>query len=841
MSENLFASESTEITDREIKHFSIVRKAAAEGIVLLENSGVLPFDSSVKSIALFGTGARRTVKGGTGSGDVNVRDFVNVEKGLLNAGYAITTGEYLDEYDSVIGKAKTDYAMMLREAGKDGIKNALFTMFAKPFKEPAIAPLTEEIIDKSKADAAVYVLSRNSGEGADRKPEKGDYYLTEREISDIKLLSEKYDRFVLLLNVGGVVDLSDIIRIKTGAVLLIGQGGSAFGDAVADILSGIETPSGKLSATWAASYSDYPFADEFADSRYISDTFYREGIFVGYRWFDKTEIKPLFQFGFGLSYTDFEIGETETDVCGETVKIKTTVKNTGSFKGKEVVQIYVSQPDGRLIKSRKMLTAFRKTGCLNPKESEEISLDFSIRTLASYDEKAEVFIIEKGKYIIFAGTDSKNIKPVSAIVFTEDAVTEKCRSITETDVEEYIDFPRKAGDSFENIPEIHIDCDSIKTIIHRYDSEGFTDKKSNNSCTFDDVINNKITAKEFVCDLTDDELVSLCVGASRVGLSDLSFIGNASKNIPGAAGDTCDELFKRRELPPLSTADGPAGVRVNPKVYEKDGMYIDNPADDPVKSLLLPAEMQKVDLNGATVKYQYCTAIPVATMLAQTWNTEIIKECGRLVGEELKLLGLDLWLAPALNIQRNPLCGRNFEYYSEDPILSGECAAAMVSGMQSVSGKGTVVKHFACNNKENNRNYNNSVLSERTLREIYLKGFEICIKKSAPFSVMSSYNLINGIHAANHKGLLTDILRNEWNFNGFVMTDWYATQGNAPVPDGYEATSPALCVKAGNDVIMPGNLNDIERTKSALESCEISVSDLRKCAERIVRTTLKAR
>lgn len=837
---NKLATENLEITKREKAHNEIVRNAAVEGMVLLKNNGVLPFDKSIKTVALYGIGARRTVKGGTGSGDVNVRSYVDVEEGLENAGYEVVTKPYLDEYDRIINEAKIEYEKMLQEKGKEGVKTALFTMFANPFKEPAISEITAEDSQKYTADAAIYVLSRNSGEGADRKAEKGDYYLTDGEIRDITRLSNSYKKFVLLLNVGGVIDLGEIVNnSKIGSILLISQGGSSLGDAVADVISGKGVPSGKLSATWAKSYLDYPFAEDFSDEKYFSDTYYKEGIFVGYRYFEKKQIKPLFPFGFGLSYTDFEISDTKITANEEHISVSTKVKNIGkTYGGKEVIQLYVSQPQEGLVTPVKSLVAFAKTKTLLPGEEQSVTITFDMKSLAVFDEETASYIIKRGRYIVYIGTDSENSKKVHNLIVSDDIITEKCKRITYSSIEETCDFHDNAEMRFDELPTIALDLKNIKTLSHIYDDKTESIKSTNLGYTLDDVKVKKISINDFVCDLNVNELISLCVGASRIGLSDLSFIGNASKSIPGAAGDTCDELLEKRKIRPLSTVDGPAGIRINSKVYEKDGLYVDNPADDPIKSLLLPKEMQKADLNGTTVKYQFCTAMPIATMLCQTWNTEIIENCGKLVSKEMGELGLDLWLAPALNIQRNPLCGRNFEYYSEDPILSGKCAAAMVNGFQK-SGKGAVIKHFACNNKENNRNYNNSVLSERALREIYLKGFEICVKESQPFAVMSSYNLINGTHSANHRGILTDVLRTEWGFNGVVMTDWYATTGKTADEKSYGASGAADCIRAGNDIIMPGGKNEIESITKEAESGELSVASLRLCAERIIKAILK--
>lgn len=367
-------------------------RIAEEGIVLLENKGVLPFDSGVSTIALYGSGARHTIKGGTGSGDVNVRDYVTVEQGLLNSGYSVVTGEVLTEYDGILQNARLIYDASVRERAKAGAFAGLIAMMSNPFIPPVFPGLTEEVLCRHPADAAVYVLSRNSGEGADRRAVPGDYYLSEQEISDITLLASQYQKFVLLLNVGGVVELSPVKDLP-GAIVLMGQGGSGCGDAAAAVLSGRETPSGRLTATWAVQYADYPFAAEFGDKY---DSYYKEGAFVGYRWFDSLGKDVLYPFGYGLSYTAFTLSIQGTELSGHRVSVRVAVKNTGVRPGKEVVQLYAAPKSPGLEKPYQSLVAFKKTKLLQPGEEQTLTLNFDAELFAVYHEQRAVWQIDRG-------------------------------------------------------------------------------------------------------------------------------------------------------------------------------------------------------------------------------------------------------------------------------------------------------------------------------------------------------------------------------------------------------------------------------------------------------------
>ena len=795
-------------TAREKANRAISTCIAGEGIVLLENKGVLPFDSSVSSIALYGSGARHTVKGGTGSGDVNVRDFVTVEQGLRRSGYSVVTGDVLAEYDQILQDAQLAYDASVRERAKAGAFAGLIAMMSNPFAAPPFPGLTEEKLIPYQADAAIYVLSRNSGEGADRRAVPGDYDLSGQEISDIALLAGHYARFVLLLNAGGVVDVTPVKDLP-GAIVHMGQGGIGCGDAAAAVLSGKETPSGKLAATWAARYEDYPCAGEFGDP---FDSYYREGVFVGYRWFDSLQKAVLYPFGYGLSYTTFALNIQGAKLCGNRVSVRVLVKNTGACSGKEVVQLYAAPKGSRLGKPYQSLVAFEKTKLLTPGAEQELVLSFDAETLACYDETKAAWLIEQGEYCLLCGTDSRATTPCAVVSSPENIILQQCENKLRSEQVEkigntrYFTFP-------EQLPVLRLDPEVFCPVKH------------------DDT---ERSAVDFGT-LTDQELAVLCIGAARINMSAVTVVGTFSEGLPGASGETTSVLTENG-VPSVTMVDGPAGIRVNPVLHEKNGGYLSDPREDPIFSKLITADAAPVDLSGSVTKYQYCTALPVASMLAQSWNPELLYQAGELIAEEMELLGVDIWLAPAMNIQRNPLCGRNFEYFSEDPLLTGVCAAALTNGVQSRPGKCVSIKHFAANNQETNRNFHNVHASERTLREIYLRGYELCLKKSRPATVMTALNLINGVHAACDRELLTDILRREWGFDGIVMTDW----GTTGVPGSnrgqkYDCCYASDCIRAGNDLIMPGSKRDLDYLLADLETGKLDSEDVRRCGGRILR------
>jgi beta-glucosidase-like glycosyl hydrolase len=867
------------ISKRETTHLNAVRNIAAQGMVLLQNRDCLPLLGKPGRVILFGSGARQTVKGGTGSGDVNVRFQVSVEQGLENAGFEVITKSWLDDYDRLVASAQKEHFLKIKEIAKDEQPlKTLFYILENPFRKPIARIPPNEDMKSYRADIAIYVLGRISGEGADRLVRGGDYLIDEQEIHDITLLATTYEKCIVLLNVGGVIDVKPLRKIPgIGAILMMGQAGSAGGDAVVDVLLGKVTPSGKLTATWAENYTDYPFSDEFSymDGN-LDDSFYKEGIYVGYRYFDTFNITPSFPFGYGKSYTDFLIEILETTVKGENVILTSKVTNIGKlYSGKEVVQVYSSSPQGKLEKPYQELVAFKKTRELAPGESETLEIQFLIRSMASYCEEQAAYILESGEYFLRVGNSSRNTHIVAALTFSKEVVTEQCKNLFGK--AEFQELSRKGYNSYtyqgeleemENALRIPIDTSKLETKRNRYQEKKKTLKQTEklNRITMQDVLSEKASLESLIKQLDVTELAELCVGSARLSFEE--YLINESKpdsdknkislysftkavnTVPGAAGESTSALISDRDIQNLVMADGPAGLRLAPTYYEKNGKNMILPPQiiTQVFSIAAPDETNLID---AITHHQYCTAIPIATLLAQTWDEKIIQEVGDLIGIEMDEMGVSLWLAPGMNIQRNPLCGRNFEYFSEDPLVIGLCAAAMTKGVQKHPGSGTTIKHLVANNQESNRLHNNSHVKERALREIYLKGFEICIKKSDPKSIMSSYNLLNGVHTANSYDLLTAAVRDEWGFQGMIMTDWGVT-GNKEVSlilgieYEYGFADPAGCIQAGNDLIMPGSQEDVDRiietlnNPSSNQEYSITIGDLQWCALNILRVISKS-
>ncbi len=800
----IFAASSPEITQRELDHMALSRSLAGECVVLLENDGTLPLTGPCR-LALYGSGARQTIRGGSGSGDVNTRSDVNMEQGLENAGFQISTKTWLNRQDARYAQARRDYLEWIpRYAREQGITEFLVT-FSHPFQVIAPEEITGSDIAGSETDTAVYVISRTAGEGADRFDKAGDYQLYEEERTQLELLGQSYDNVIVVLNIGGLIDLSQLKTIPgISALLLMGQLGNIGGEVLADVLLGKVNPSGKLTDTWAKRYGDYPSSETFShNDGNVNDEYYTEGIYVGYRYFDTFGTETLYPFGYGMSYTEFQINPCAVTAENGQVKVTVSVTNTGRFPGKEVVQVYYSAPAGKLPKPYQELAGFAKTGLLAPGQEETLEISFPVRDMASYCEACAAWVLEAGDYVIRAGSSSRNTQAVAILTLNATVKTEILKNLfADPDPVSEIaapapgtSFPASHGTKSEtaqdaaaetalkptsetdeadnSVPRIRIDAASIETNRPSYQKtrRPYTTDKSD-VLTTDDVKAGRCTVEELVSQLSVEEMAQLCVGTLRAEGG--SLVGNASYTVPGAAGDTSSVVKESRGIKNLILADGPAGLRLQPVFKtDKEGSLL--PGGSVLGDITEPFDPKYTEENSNTY-YQYCTAIPIGWSLAQSWNMDLLRQIGAMVGEEMTEFGVDLWLAPALNIHRNPLCGRNFEYYSEDPLVSGKAAAAITLGVQSHPGKGTTIKHFAANNQEDNRYFTNSHISERAIREIYLKGFEIAIKESRPLSVMTSYNLLNGVHTANCYDLLQAVARDEWGFGGFIMTDWFTSQ-----------------------------------------------------------------
>ena len=567
------------------------------------------------------------------------------------------------------------------------------------------------------------------------------------------------------------------------------------------------TPSGKLTTTWTKRYDDCPAAEEFS---YLNGNLeteeYAEGIYVGYRYFDSFGIEPLFSFGYGLSYTEFDIRlcGINTDSKGVTVTVE--VENTGTtYSGKEVVQIYASLPQDGSRKEFRRLVGYEKTEELKPGEKEMLNIVLPAKAFASFLEEQQEWRIQAGAYGIWIGNSLSEAKLSAGVKVSADVMMEKTKKLEDhSEVVEIKDCAeelcRRAEEwtaLLEELPNVSFEPEAEEKKVCRFPEE---------------------------TEIPVEDLIPLMYG----NMSEIrSTLGASGIKVPGTAGETSEALLDQYGIPSLIMADGPAGIRLQ-QTYEvdreKDTVY----GTGVLGSLENGYLVGRKDHEGAERYYQYCTAFPVGTALAQSWNKKLMEQFGRKVAAEMEEFHINLWLAPGLNIHRNPLCGRNFEYYSEDPFLAGTLAAAVTRGVQSRPGCGVTIKHFACNNQEDNRMRVDAHISERTLREIYLRGFEIAVKEGAPTAIMSSYNLINGVHAANSKDLCTRIAREEWGFDGVIMSDW-----NTTVPE--DGSIPWVCVAAGNDIIMPGNPDDDKNIRDAYKEGKLTEKEIRLCANRILK------
>ena len=796
----------------EREHNEILRRFGAECAVLLKSDGTFPLDGPC-DLALYGSGARQTVKGGTGSGEVNSRTFITAEAGLEAAGFRITSKSWMDQYGEIRPEAKKKFIRGLkRSALKRGTLAILDSMGAVMPEPEYDLPLDAE------GDAAVYVLARISGEGSDRKPVPGDILLTETEKRDILALNRKYRRFLLVLNVGGVIDLSPVMEVRN--ILLLSQLGGETGSILADLILGKSSPSGKLTTTWFA-WEDHPAVGDFGD-RY--DTHYTEGIYVGYRYFDSVGKEPLFPFGYGLSYTRFELEMGKPTEEKGRISIGVTVKNTGTRRGKEVVQLYVSPPQLILDKPYQTLAAFGKTDELKPGETQELTLSFDMREIASYDPARAAWILEPGDYVIRIGASSRDTLAAAIVCLDAEAVIRQVKNGLGKPEQPDWKPGRLPDEEIGSLPAISLEASLFETETISY--------------TLTEEVAPTVEA------LSDEELCLMNIGAfKRKGSG--SVIGAAGQSVAGSAGETVNCL-KGKGIPALVMADGPAGLRLS-RQYTRDENGIHGIGNNMPESVmeLMPApaaivmrSLEKHKKVTGEILEQNCSAIPIGTAMAQSWNLEFAERCGDLVGDEMERFGVHLWLAPALNIHRDIRCGRNYEYYSEDPLISGRFAAAVTRGAQKHPGRGTTIKHFAANNQETNRYGSSSQVSERAMREIYLRGFEIAVKEGRPHALMTSYNLLNGIHTSQRRDLIEDILRAEFGFRGIVMTDWLVAALNSgrkkyPVPNA------ARIAAAGGDLVMPGGPGDLKAMSDGLKDGTLNRRQLMINGTRVLRLAKK--
>ena len=839
------AASTNQTSEREVRNAQLSKEAAEEGMVLLENENqALPLSQGSKA-ALFGTGSYGTIKGGTGSGDVYNRYTISVYDALTST-YNISNmawwGEYLKTFEEKKAQAaeeKKDNDYVKYTQGRFGGADSFLAIDQA---------LTQSDMDKAKAGGvttAFYTVSRVSGEGADRTIGKGDYELSEVEYNNIKLIAKNFDKCVVLLNVGGVVDSKFFSEIEgVDGLVLMSQAGMEGGNALADILTGKTTPSGKLTDTWAKNYSDYPAATTIGDNDGDNkQEDYKEGIYVGYRYFDTFNITPAYEFGYGKSYTSFDVEPLTVAADENNVSVTVNVTNTGdTYSGKEVVEVYFSAPDGSIEKPYQELAGFAKTDNLAPGESQKLTVTYKTTEMSSYDEAKAAYVMEDGDYIVRVGDSSRNTKVAGVLTLDKDVVTEQLSNQLTLD-KNWKDLSKTGKTPYSYKDEaaqikaaarIALPSAKIKT---ENNASKIDEKKVTTYLTADaakdykaaenevvetvdavpantkliDVYDGKVSMESFVASLDDTQLANLANGISGASTSGDTW-GADANSVTGAAGETSQLYFNSLGIPNTVEADGPAGIRVTAETTDKDGNAV----------------------------YNYCTAFPIGTLLAQTWNTDLVNRVGKAIGEEMVEIGVTLWLAPGMNIHRDPLCGRNFEYYSEDPALTGYVGSAITAGVQSNKGVGVTIKHYITNNQETNRSAVNTSVSERTLREIYLKGFEMVVKSAQPMAIMSSYNKVNGTYACENFDLLTSVPRGEWGFDGMVMTDWGA--GNRAGVD--------TMMHAGNDLVMPGRTQD--RMIAALQGNPVGTTadpnldkalvrgDIQKCVSRVLTMIMRS-
>lgn len=811
------AGTNPEPTQFELNNRALARKAAAEGFVLLENDGILPLKN--KKVALYGSGARMTVKGGTGSGQVRERYSVNIAQGMENAGFEVTTTSWLDRFDKFYADTYEAYRLGQEEKVKGIMEFGKILHMVTPFQHPTGIPMTEEDVADSDCDTAIYVLARQAGEGNDRLDVQGDYRLDDVERENLEFVSRSYKNFIVVVNAGGVIDASFLDTLHVSALVYYVQGGEEGGNALADVLSGKVNFSGKLGTSWAYSFEDIPSNSTFSylgGDPYNQE--YNEGIYVGYRYFDTFGVKPRYAFGYGLSYTTFDTQFVSVDTVPGAATVKATVTNTGSVAGREVVQLYASVPFG-IGAEKQRLVAFAKTGELILGETQEVTLNVTLRDLSCYDEVKAAWVLRNGKYILRLGNASNCNKAVAVLTLTEEAVLEQCANVCPVQHEiAEIQAPVREAEDTTGLPAASLDHCIPEMIVHTYEEpEEATD--------------------ELVESMTDEQLVKLVIGG---GTSNKGLVVEAM----GASGTTTPDLYAELGIPNVILSDGPAGLNLTPQVAEM-GNDVTKPVKTPqmleayrrylfgfTRMIMLK---QMAEPGEGITHYQYATAWPCSQLLAQTFDPELLEQVGDAVGTEMEAYGVTVWLAPGMNIHRNPLCGRTFEYYSEDPYVSGKMAAAIVRGVQSHPGKGMSIKHFAANNCELERNMSSSNVNERALREIYLRGFEIAVRESNPMTVMAAYNKINGVYCTNNYDLLVKVLRNEWGFAGLVMSDWDSMKADradctvATTGDVQKAHA-AQC-----DLVSPGRPDQIEALLKGLESDAVKREDLKRSAVRMLK------
>lgn len=767
------------------KYAALARQAAAEGCVLLKNEdNTLPLTKNT-GVSVFGRIAFTYYKSGTGSG------------GLVNTTYV--TG-ILDALKSCEDIRLNKELMAIYEAW---IKDHPFDKGAGWGQEPwsqEEMPLTEDIVAKAAqaSDVALVIIGRTAGEDQDTKVAEGSYLLTAVEKDMLKKVCSAFKKVAVILNVGNIIDMKWMETYDPSAVLYAWQGGQEGGNGVLDVLMGNVSPCGKLTDTIARDINDYPSTKNFGDD-WVN--VYQEDIYVGYRYFETfAKDTVLYPFGFGLSYTTFDVQVTDFKEDADHISTDVCVKNTGTYKGKEVIQLYVSAPQGALGKPALELKAYEKTQALMPGDSQTLHFSIEKSALASYDDSGSTghkscYVLEAGEYSIYAGTSVRDTQLAGTFQVQENTVTQELAEAL---------APIKAFDRFKPVFEngaYHLSSEPtpLRTISPK--ERRISARLADIAYTGDqgyklaDVYDGKISMDPFIAQLSKEDLTCIVRGEGMCS-------PKVTPGTAGAFGGVTDSL-EHFGIPVGCCADGPSGIRMD---------------------------------CGSTA-----FAMPNGTCLGCTFNIPLVEELYQMEGMELRKNHIDTLLGPGINIHRNPLNGRNFEYISEDPYVTGTMAAAQVKGMGYAGVTGTV-KHFACNNQEHHRRLSDAVVSERALREIYLKGFEMAVKDGGAYSIMTTYGGINGIWTAGNYDLVTEILRNQWGFEGLVMTDWWASMNE----EGEEASpkNTGIMVRAQNDLFMvaPDSASNSmgDTSMEALQSGKTTLGEFQRCAANICRVLMRS-
>lgn len=765
------------------KYVSAARAAVAEGVVMLENNGALPLKKD-EELAVFGRVQEHYYKSGTGSGGmVNVDKVYNITDGLVECGISLNE------------KLRAVYAEWEKSNPFDpgvGWGGEPWSQKEMPLDDAVCAMAAET------SAAALCIIGRTAGEEQDSTDTEGSFRLTAAELDMLKKVRAHFGKMTVVLNVGGIIDMSFVKDVKPDAVLYVWQGGMIGGLGTADVLVGNVSPSGKLSDTIARSVADYPSANRFGNTE---REFYCEDVYVGYRYFEMfAKDKVLYPFGYGLSYTKFELS-TSVAPQSSAIALDVTVKNVGGFDGKEVVQVYFQAPQGKLGNPLRQLCAFGKTKTLAPGEAQTLRFEIALDDLASYDDggitgNKSCYVREAGEFSLYVGTDVRGAEKVYGFVQTDTVVVKRLSEV----LAPVLPFERikPASDNgrfsvtMESVPTATVDMDERRAENLPKEIPQTGDR----GIKLADVADGKNTMDEFIAQLSDYDLSCIIRGEGM----------GSPKVTPGTAaafGGVTDNL-KGFGIPAGCCDDGPSGMRL----------------DCGTKAFSLP--------NG--------------TLLASTFNTELAEELFAIAGIEIAANNVECLLGPGMNIHRHPLNGRNFEYFSEDPCLTGKLAAAELRGLHKTGVTGTI-KHFCGNNQETGRHTIDSVISERALREIYLKGFEIAVREGCAKTVMTTYGSLNGLWTAGNYDLCTTVLRGEWGFKGFVMTDWWSDmndRGGAPSKNNFAAMA-----RAQNDVYMvcaDSSKNLIgDNTLSSLEAGTLTRGELQRNAANICRTVMEMR